>query len=182
MRIFVTVGTQLPFDRLVRAMDDWAASHPGHEVLAQTGDGAFVARAIATVRTLSREAFARAVAEADVVVAHAGIGSVLTALDAGKPVVLMPRRADLREHRNDHQAATAAELSRLATVTVVNDGAALAAALCGAAAAGASAGAATRGVASAALLSAVAGFIAGDAAPRRRAAPPRLARGEVRHA
>jgi UDP-N-acetylglucosamine transferase subunit ALG13 len=41
------------------------------------------------------------------IVSHAGIGSVLTAMEHGKPLVVMPRRADLREHRNDHQLATA---------------------------------------------------------------------------
>ena len=178
MRIFVTVGTQLPFDRLVRAMDDWAASHPGHEVLAQTGDGAFVARAIATVRTLSREAFARAVAEADVVVAHAGIGSVLTALDAGKPVVLMPRRADLREHRNDHQASPPPpSFSRLPPGQTSERRRRFAVALCGAAggrAAGASA-APRPGASASAALSRPAGFIRRRCGPRRRPHRRRLA-------
>ena len=35
----------------------------------------------------------------------------------------MPRRADLGEHRNDHQRDTAAEMSRLSNVTVVEDSA-----------------------------------------------------------
>lgn len=40
-------------------------------------------------------------------VAHAGMGTVLTALELGKPLLLLPRRGDLHETRNDHQLATA---------------------------------------------------------------------------
>ena len=39
--IFVTIGSALPFDRLVQAMDDWARDNPGEDILAQTGDGVF---------------------------------------------------------------------------------------------------------------------------------------------
>jgi len=35
--IFVTVGTQLPFDRLIRGVDLWAAEHPDIPVFGQTG-------------------------------------------------------------------------------------------------------------------------------------------------
>lgn len=35
------------------------------------------------------------------------MGSILTALEFGKRLVVMPRRSDLGEHRNDHQIATA---------------------------------------------------------------------------
>jgi UDP-N-acetylglucosamine transferase subunit ALG13 len=46
-------------------------------------------------------------AEADVIVAHAGMGSIITALELSIPIIVMPRKADLGEHRNDHQIATA---------------------------------------------------------------------------
>ncbi len=36
--IFLTVGTQLPFDRLVAAVDAWAARQPGQEVFGQISD------------------------------------------------------------------------------------------------------------------------------------------------
>ena len=43
-----------------------------------------------------------------VVIAHDEMGSIITALEMGKPIVVMPRRAELGEHRNDHQVAAAA--------------------------------------------------------------------------
>ena len=50
--------------------------------------------------------FAAKVEEASLVVAHAGMGSVIMAAEAGKPVVLFPRRHALGEHTTDHQLDT----------------------------------------------------------------------------
>lgn len=44
-------------------------------------------------------------------VAHAGIGTILSAKRLGKPLVILPRRHALGEHRNDHQLATAREVA-----------------------------------------------------------------------
>ncbi|MCZ7682101.1 MAG: hypothetical protein M5U28_26235 [Sandaracinaceae bacterium] len=47
-----------------------------------------------------------------------GTGTLLAALERGRPIVVLPRRADLRETRNDHQLATAARFAELAGVSV----------------------------------------------------------------
>ena len=52
-----------------------------------------------------------AIADADVVVGHAGVGLTLTALRAGTVPVLVPRRRSRREHTDDHQAQLARELA-----------------------------------------------------------------------
>jgi UDP-N-acetylglucosamine transferase subunit ALG13 len=127
--IFATVGTQLPFDRLLLALDTWAALNPSVPVLAQTGRTSRAYANLTTVPQMDQARFTAAVTQARVVVAHAGMGTILTALELGKPLILMPRRADLGEHRNDHQRDTAAEMRRLSTVTVVEDSAGLCAAL-----------------------------------------------------
>jgi UDP-N-acetylglucosamine transferase subunit ALG13 len=127
--IFATVGTQLPFDRLLLALDTWAALNPSVPVLAQTGRTARAYANLTTLPQMDQARFTAAVTQARVVVAHAGMGTILTALELGKPLILMPRRADLGEHRNDHQRDTAAEMRRLSTVTVVEDSIGLCAAL-----------------------------------------------------
>lgn len=53
-----------------------------------------------------------AVARADLVIAHAGIGSALMALDRGQCPVLLPRRSAFDEHIDDHQLMIAGELDR----------------------------------------------------------------------
>jgi UDP-N-acetylglucosamine transferase subunit ALG13 len=107
--IFVTIGSMFPFDRLVRAMDAWAAARPDpdEEVLAQIGDGGHAPAHMRWVRRLDRADYDATVARARLVVAHAGVGSVVTAGEFGKPVVVLPRRQHLAEHTSDHQMETA---------------------------------------------------------------------------
>ncbi|AOL93009.1 glycosyltransferase [Porphyrobacter sp. LM 6] len=55
------------------------------------------------------------------IVSHAGIGTILTAARFAKPIVLIPRRAALEEHRNDHQLATVAQLATRPGILVARD-------------------------------------------------------------
>jgi UDP-N-acetylglucosamine transferase subunit ALG13 len=120
--IFVTVGAQMPFDRLIRAVDEWAYSRGKRsDIFAQIGTSDYQAKAIEVARFLDPLEFRRRVEAANVIVAHAGMGSIITALEYNKSIVVMPRRAELRETRNDHQVATAARLSQKHNITVAND-------------------------------------------------------------
>ena len=117
--IFVTVGTQLPFERLIQAMDRHAASLV-EPVVAQTAEHCRCNN-LFVEPFMSAERYAKVIEEARLVVAHAGIGTVLAARDAGVPVILVPRRAELGEHRNDHQAATVRQLMGRDGITTVWD-------------------------------------------------------------
>jgi UDP-N-acetylglucosamine transferase subunit ALG13 len=119
--IFVTVGTQLAFDRLIDAVDAWAGGAPDREVFAQIGPSELQPRHIAYARFISPEDCAARMAAATAIVAHAGMGTILTALELGKPVLVMPRRAALGEHRNDHQLATAQRFADLGRIAVASD-------------------------------------------------------------
>ena len=109
--VFVTVGTQLPFARLVDAVDALAPAL-GRPVIAQVGPEAQAGRwrNLEVAPFLDAAAFAALAARACVIVGHAGIGTFLTARSHGVPAVLAPRRAALGEHRNEHQLATARRL------------------------------------------------------------------------
>lgn len=109
--IFVTVGSALPFDRLIQAMDAWAAGHPQTEVFAQIGAGAYVPQHMGYERMITPAEFRRRSESANTIVAHAGMGSVITASELGKPIVLLPRLASAREHTTDHQLHTAGWLT-----------------------------------------------------------------------
>ena len=116
--ILVTVGMQLAFDRLIKAVDD-IAPELGMPVVAQTGKGVYKARNIRTIESIAPTDFDGLIRETRLIVAHAGIGTVLTAQKFSKPILLFPRRAALGEHRNDHQLATVAQLKGRPGVIVV---------------------------------------------------------------
>lgn len=118
--ILVTVGMQLPFDRLIKAMDN-LAPHLGMPVVAQTGIGSYVPQHMEARPKISPSEFEDLMREAQLIVSHAGIGTVLTAARLGKPVLLMPHRADLGEHRNDHQLATVRGLAGRKGILIAMD-------------------------------------------------------------
>jgi UDP-N-acetylglucosamine transferase subunit ALG13 len=119
--ILVTVGGQMPFDRLVAAVDEWAARRGRSDVFAQIGPTQLRPKHIEWVHLLEPDEFRRRVVAADAIVAHAGMGSILTALEHGKTILVMPRRGDLKETRNDHQVATAERFRELGRVHVARD-------------------------------------------------------------
>ncbi|SLN67510.1 hypothetical protein TRL7639_03891 [Falsiruegeria litorea R37] len=123
--IFATVGTQLPFDRMLHALDDWAGGNPGVPVFAQIGSSQGSFQNMETIENLGQAEFRQRFKAARLIVAHAGMGTILSAAELGKPIILMPRRFHLGEHRNDHQMDTAQEMARLSNVTVVEDNEAL---------------------------------------------------------
>lgn len=120
--IFVTVGTQLPFPRLLDAMNALA---PGldEEVVAQTGPEPGDWPRLNVRAHLDPPEFGALFAAARVVVGHAGIGTILTAKSQAKPLIVMPRRHALGEHRNDHQLATARYVEALEGIRVAWDAA-----------------------------------------------------------
>ena len=113
--IFATVGGQMPFERLIRLVDEWAGREGRDDVVAQVGLG-LTPRNLDCVRMLAPPEFRATMREARVVVAHAGMGTILTALELGKPLLVLPRLARLGETRNDHQVATARRLAEAGLV------------------------------------------------------------------
>ena len=119
--IFVTVGTQFPFDRLVGAVDAWAGRTGRRDVLAQIGPSKLRPQFLEYREFFSPTEFSGHFARAELVIAHAGMGSILNAMTQGKPILVMPRSASLSEHRNDHQIATARRFGELGRIRVAMD-------------------------------------------------------------
>lgn len=119
--IFVTVGANTPFDRLVRCVDEWAASRGDEDVFAQIGRSDYRPAHLRWTELLSPGDFRETLERASVIVAHAGMGTILSALEVGIPILVMPRNAALREMRTDHQFATARRLAERGLVHVALD-------------------------------------------------------------
>ena len=115
--IFVTVGDSMPFDRLVKTVDVWARSRQRQDVFAQIGKEGTAPSFIAWTRRLDPAEFQQRINSSRVIVAHAGMGTILSALSCAKPLLVFPRHGDLMETRNDHQIATARRFAKAGQLT-----------------------------------------------------------------
>lgn len=121
--LFVTVGQTLPFDRLVRMVDDAMGSGllGGHEVFAQIGDAEYTPRHLIYERFLDPIACEERFASASAVIGHAGVGTVMKALHNDKVLIAVPRRPNLGECVDNHQVKTARVFSRLRHILAADD-------------------------------------------------------------
>jgi UDP-N-acetylglucosamine--N-acetylmuramyl-(pentapeptide) pyrophosphoryl-undecaprenol N-acetylglucosamine transferase len=110
-RVVVTLGTiRFDFKRLVERL---VALLPADcDVVWQVGETDVAHLPITPVKTMSSRDLQESMRRADLVVAHAGIGSALAALEVGKCPVLVPRELRYGEHVDDHQRQIAAALER----------------------------------------------------------------------
>lgn len=119
--IFASVGQMMPFDRMVRLVDEWAACNPEQEIVAQVGEGEYQPKHIQAVQFLSSNEFRRHIERADAVVSHAGTGNIFAALEQRTRVLIFPRSKELQEVTNDHQMATARYFGQQGSVRVAFD-------------------------------------------------------------
>ncbi len=86
--------------------------------IAQIGNGLYEPANLNFIRFCSHDMFEQYANESDIVITHAGVGSIITAVSYQKPVVVVPRRAALGEADNDHQVRTAEQFEREGLVLV----------------------------------------------------------------
>lgn len=115
--IFVTIGTSEPFDRLLAPL----AGLEAEELLVQHGDSGIELQNARMVSYLEFDELVAAIRGARAVVAHAGVGTILTALAEGKRPLVVPRRREHGEAVDDHQVVLARRLAESGLVTVVDD-------------------------------------------------------------
>lgn len=100
----VTVGTVMPFDRLVRAVEQLQKDGLLPErIIAQVGDGGYRPDGWETHERLPFAEMQAILERADLVFCHGGTGSLVTGCRAGCRVLAMPRSASRNEHYDDHQ-------------------------------------------------------------------------------
>lgn len=120
--IFLTVGTTFPFDRLVRAVDEAVEANViTMPVFAQIGQADYKPRHMEYASALEKRAFDKRVDEADFVISHADIASLLIALEQRKRLLVMPRMRRYKEAINDRQLVTARRFAELGHVLTAYD-------------------------------------------------------------
>ncbi|UAL45123.1 hypothetical protein K8B83_10090 [Shewanella inventionis] len=112
MNVFLTVGAQLPFPRLIKAVDE-IAKEIDCNVIAQIGNDNNVYSNCTAHKFIDSKSYEQLVNWADLIIAHAGMGTIITCLELSKPCVIVPRNVLLKEHRNNHQFDTANKFKEL---------------------------------------------------------------------
>lgn len=101
--ILVTVGTHfLPFDRLIKKMDDIAGKIE-EEVIMQIGNSSYTPKHANFFHFKELEEMEQLIKEARVVVTHGGAGTILLALAKEKIIICVPRLKEFNEVLVDHQ-------------------------------------------------------------------------------
>ena len=105
--IFVILGTQdKKFPRLLEAIQkqiDEGKIDKKEEIVVQAGSTKFESNDMKIVDYLPVNEFEELIDKADIIICHAGVGTILTALKKGKKIIAAARLKKYGEHVNDHQ-------------------------------------------------------------------------------
>lgn len=119
--ILVTVGNHYHgFDRLIKKMDEFAASCP-EKIIMQIGSTKYKPRNCEYFDFTEYERIQELNKQARIIVCHAGVGSILTALELNKPIIIVPRLKKFNEVFDDHQLEIAEVLNDQSHIKVVYD-------------------------------------------------------------
>jgi UDP-N-acetylglucosamine transferase subunit ALG13 len=120
--IFVTVGVApyYGFDRLINEMDR-IAGEIDEKVVMQIGNTRSKPKNAEFFSFTSNEEIERLYKNARVIVSHSGAGSIITATQYGKPIIVVPRMKKYGEYGNDHQLEIADAFAREGKIKVVYD-------------------------------------------------------------
>ena len=110
--IFVTVGNHFQgFERLLEKMDEIASRLP-HEIVVQKGYSKYIPKNTKYFDFVPSNAALDYIRNSDLVVSHAGMGTIILCREHGIPILIFPRREKFGEHVNDHQLEIAQVLEK----------------------------------------------------------------------
>jgi beta-1,4-N-acetylglucosaminyltransferase len=105
--IFVTVGNHYQgFDRLIKKADE-IASHTSYDILIQKGYSSYRPQIARYFDFVPIQEAMQYIQKSDLVISHAGIGTIILCKENGIPLIIFPRRKKYGEHGTDHQIEVA---------------------------------------------------------------------------
>ncbi|WP_026839413.1 glycosyltransferase [Gillisia sp. JM1] len=119
--IFVTIGTQEPFDRLIKAVDDIFPELEDQEIIVQAPLKIYKPIHFETFNFINPLKYKEIFDRADFIISHAGMGTILSAMTSEKALLIMPRLVKYGEHRNEHQLHTAQKFKSLNYINVAEN-------------------------------------------------------------
>lgn len=121
--IFVTLGTQdKSFSRLLDAIEKQIKNGTIKEkVIVQAGYTDYISENMEILKMIPMEEFDKYIKECDLLITHAGVGSIMTGLSNNKKVIAAARLKEYNEHTNDHQIQIATEFSKEGYIIYLDD-------------------------------------------------------------
>ena len=109
--IFVTLGTQkFQMNRLIKAVDEIAEGY-NEDFFVQMGNSTYVPKNCGSKDFMDAAAYNKKISECSMLITHAGVGTIISGLSLGKPVIVVPRQNKFKEHVDDHQCQIAEAFS-----------------------------------------------------------------------
>ena len=111
--IFVTLGTQqIPFTRIMRMLDELIVQeHIQDEVVVQAGFTDYETTNFKCIKFLKENEFQEYIAQATVIITHAGSGALFSSIKSGKKVIAVARLSKYGEMIDDHQTELTRKLA-----------------------------------------------------------------------
>lgn len=107
MKVLVTIGSMVEkkFTRLFNIIDEICEENilDGSQIVAQVGFDDYKSRNFKSFDMVSDEEFKKIIDESDLIITHAGTGTVTSCLKKGKKVIIFPRIEKYDEHYDNHQ-------------------------------------------------------------------------------
>ncbi|SRR5574344_1298471 len=103
--ILILLGTQdKPFERILKAVSKSIKSgNIKDKVIAQVGCTKYDLDDITCFDFKPKEEVQELIKEADMVITHGGVGTIIECISNDKKVIVVPRLKKYKEHTNDHQ-------------------------------------------------------------------------------
>ena len=121
--IFVTLGTQdKSFERLLQAIDrEIERGNIKEKVVVQAGYTKYESKNMEIMDLVSQDEFDKLMKSCSLLITHGGVGSILTGIKYGKPVIAAARLKKYKEHNNDHQKQIIGEFTKQGYILELRD-------------------------------------------------------------
>ena len=118
--LFVALGTQdKPFKRLLELAEK---INTDEKIVCQSGFTKYSSNKLEIQDYFSSDDYNKYINEADIVITHGGVGTILNALSLNKKIIVVPRLKKYGEHQNDHQLQVARIFKEKGHIVLFEDG------------------------------------------------------------
>lgn len=131
--IFVSLGTQdKPFNRIIDyviSLKENLKELQGEKIIIQLGQTKLLksdneriknSENIIIYDMLKPEKMKDVIKDSDIIITHAGVGTIMECLEMGKEIIVVPRKVENLEHVNNHQEEIAFEMEKKGFLTKVD--------------------------------------------------------------